>query len=279
VLFRSSDGRTAVWTGKEMLVWGGEAGDGDHSRPDDGAAYDASADSWTELPRSPYWSLAGHTAVWTGEEMVVWGGVVEAGVARHGAAFDPRSGVWRKIARPPIDGRSRHTAVWTGAEMIVWGGRRELPFATGAAYDPDSDSWRELPPAPISGRDLHAAVWTGEEMIVWGGWSEHTALSDGAAYDPVSTTWRELPRAPIRAPQLDTAAVWTGREMVVVGRDGELAAYSPGEDEWTRLPEPPGGAVNEPTLVAVEDGVILWGGTLTGDDDRSSEGAVLHLDS
>ena len=267
-------GRTAVWTGDAMLVWGGEVGDGSHARPDNGAAYDPQTDRWTELPASPYWSLAGHSAIWTGREMIVWGGV---GTEDRGAVFDPRSGTWRAIAPAPVDGRSGHSAVWTGTEMIVWGGRDGLPLATGAAYAPDSDSWRELPPAPIAGRDLHAATWTGEEMIVWGGWMEEAAVSDGAAYNPVSNTWRELPRAPIESAILDSSAVWTGREVVVVGADSKVAAYSPKENEWATLPGPLTGAVDMPTVLGTDGEVILWGGVPSSGDAYSNEGAILRL--
>ena len=269
--------RAAVWTGQEMLLWGGEKRD--HEKPDDGAAYDPRTDTWRELPQSPYWSLANHSAVWTGEEMIVWGGVSPVGFHGAGAALDPRAGAWRTIAEAPIEGRWGHSAVWTGTEMIVWGGGPGGdPHSDGAAYDPASDSWRELPPAPISGRDLHAAVWTGQEMIVWGGWSgRDVTLSDGAAYDPASNSWRELPRAPISPPPLETAAVWTGREMIVIGEAGNLAVYSVGENDWERVPQPPSGSVDDPTLVGTDHGVILWRGVPRHGDGFSNDGAILHL--
>lgn len=270
----SAGGRTAVWAGDAMLVWGGEVGDGGHGRPDDGAAYDPRTDSWTELPASPHWSLAGHSALWTGTEMIVWGGL---GMEGRGAAFDPERKAWRTLAPGPLEGRHGHSAVWTGKEMIVWGGRGgEGPLATGAAYDPDSDSWRELLSAPLSARDLHAATWTGAEMIVWGGWTEEAAVSDGAAYDPASNTWRELPRAPVKAAILASSAAWTGREVIVVGAKGKVAAYSPKEDEWATLPEPPTGAVTMPTLLDADGEVVLWGGVESPGDALSNEGAMLH---
>jgi hypothetical protein len=67
---------TAVWTGGEVLVWGGEnqgwAGGGALG---DGAAYDPAAGAWRALPteRAPT-PRHDHVAVWTGEEMLVWGG-------------------------------------------------------------------------------------------------------------------------------------------------------------------------------------------------------------
>ena len=279
-----SGGRTAVWTGRELILWGGEKRGGNHEAPDSGAAYDPKTDSWRELPEAPAWSFANHTAVWTGEEMIVWGGV---GMNR-GAAFDPVADEWRYIAPSPIEGRHGHTAVWTGTEMLVWGGRSVWggaddpgPFATGAAYDPASDTWRELSAAPVAGRDLHTAAWSGSEMIVWGGWSERDPIHEGAAYDPAADTWRELPEAPIRSAVLDTPGVWTGRVFIVLGGGGELASYAPAENQWTTVPPPPTSAVDMAALVAAGDSVFLWGGALVesiGHGPDSKEGAILRLD-
>lgn len=269
--------RTAVWTGKEMILWGGEKGD--HEQPDTGAAYNPRTDRWRALPESPYWSLAQHSAVWTGEEMIVFGGVSPTGYHGAGAAFDPRADEWRAIAEPPIEGRWGHSAVWTGTQMIVWGGGPgDDPHSDGAAYDPVTDSWRKLPPAPIPGRDIHSVVWTGHEMIVWGGWSgSNVTPADGAAYDPIANSWRELPAAPIAPPPLETAAVWTGREMVVVGDGGQVAIYSPAEDDWDDVPPHPGESVNLPSLLGTDRGVILWGGVPLHAGGLSNEGAILHL--
>src|SRR6202008_3241258 len=64
---------TAVWTGTQMIVWGGEDGQGSYSNS--GGRYNPSTDSWTAT--STTGAPAGrvfHTAVWTGSQMIVWGG-------------------------------------------------------------------------------------------------------------------------------------------------------------------------------------------------------------
>jgi len=65
---------TAVWTGSEMIVWGGV--DESFNETNTGGRYNPSTDSWiatgvangAPLPRDS------HSAVWTGSEMIVWGG-------------------------------------------------------------------------------------------------------------------------------------------------------------------------------------------------------------
>src|SRR5262249_55419665 len=67
-------GGAGVWTGSEMIVWGG----GDSSADvNTGGRYDPGTDSWTatSITNAPH-ARAGHTALWTGSEMIVWGGQV-----------------------------------------------------------------------------------------------------------------------------------------------------------------------------------------------------------
>src|SRR6476661_841723 len=63
---------TAVWTGSEMIIWGGHNDNNIlyDSTLNDGARYSATTNSWTLLSttNSPL-SRDGHTAVWTGSEM------------------------------------------------------------------------------------------------------------------------------------------------------------------------------------------------------------------
>ena len=116
---------------------------------------------------------ASHTAVWTGSEMIVWGGVDSNGTFLIPAAdMIPALIVGQPPAPPtrPLPGPF-HTAVWTGSEMIVWGGVDvNGDLNTGGRYNPSTDSWTATSTtnAPDA-RDSHTAVWTGSEMIVWGG--------------------------------------------------------------------------------------------------------------
>jgi N-acetylneuraminic acid mutarotase len=58
-----------------------------------GFAYDPKADRWTSLPRSPLSARAAATAVWTGREVLLWGGVTgpnNTGLL-DGAIFRPAS--------------------------------------------------------------------------------------------------------------------------------------------------------------------------------------------
>src|SRR5438552_7897443 len=65
-----------------------------------------------------------HTAVWTGSEMIVWGGEDFSGsLVNTGGRYNPSTDSWTATSTTNApDARQAHTAVWTGSEMIVWGG-------------------------------------------------------------------------------------------------------------------------------------------------------------
>ena len=83
-----------------------------------------------------------HTAVWTGTEMIVWGGNDANGQSSEGARFNPGTNAWTRtnpVGAPSA--RGGHSAVWTGSRMLIWGGDNN---ADGAAYDPSQDTWTPI---------------------------------------------------------------------------------------------------------------------------------------
>jgi hypothetical protein len=69
-------GGVAVWTGKRLLLWGGQVGPlgAKTVATGSGLAYDPVRDAWEELPQAPIRGRIGPTGVWTGSELIVWGG-------------------------------------------------------------------------------------------------------------------------------------------------------------------------------------------------------------
>ena len=132
---------TAVWTGSEMIVWGGVNISGYLNT---GGRYDPGTNSWTatsttNAPAAPRRS--------------------------HGSVDRQRNDrLGRERPRPHVEHRRQiqsrhrqldshqhhqrahcprnHTAVWTGSEMIVWGGSDGFDYLnTGGRYNPSTDSW------------------------------------------------------------------------------------------------------------------------------------------
>jgi hypothetical protein len=108
---------TAIWTGTEMIVWGGSG----PASLNTGGRYDPVSDTWTPTSMTgvpP--ARVGHTAVWTSSKMVVWGGLDAGGATRTGGRYDPMTDTWSPTATlGAATGRYDHTTVWTGSRMLV----------------------------------------------------------------------------------------------------------------------------------------------------------------
>ena len=212
---------TAVWTGSKMIVWGGGL-DGTTTL-NTGGQFDPVANSWlaggTSLTNAPTARIR-HTAVWTGSQMIVWGGFDGVNYLDTGGLYNPAANTWfaggTSTTNSPFTRRS-HTAVWTGSRMVIWGGYAGAATDTGARYDPVGNSWTatSVVGAP-SARNDHSALWTGSKMIVWGGVPIQTP-GTGGLYDPAADTWVPTPTANAPAGRNAHAAVWTGSKMIVWG--------------------------------------------------------------
>ncbi len=203
---------TAVWTGSEMVVWGGRIGSGSMIGLGNGARYNPATNTWqpismTGAPSPRY----GHTAVWTGSAMIVWGGANGSSILGDGARYDPASDTWTPVGTTGAPSeRLGHMAVWTGNEMIVWGGLTN----TGGIYSPASDSWHptDTTCAP-SARSKVPAVWTGSRMILWG-------PADGYAFDPAGNVWQQVAALGAPSTRSEHSMVWTGSKAIVWGGTG-----------------------------------------------------------
>src|SRR4029079_18378536 len=89
-----------------------------------------------------------HTAVWTGSEMIVWGGTVAGFNQNSGGRYDPAIDAGTQVSTTNApEARSNHTAVWTGTEMLVWGGFGSTALATGGRDNPAPAPWTAPPTA------------------------------------------------------------------------------------------------------------------------------------
>ena len=153
---------------------------------DTGGRYDPAADRW--VPTSTVGApspRAYNTAVWTGQEMIVFGGLTDGQKSfGDGGRYNPATDVWAAVslqdAPPP---RWYHGAVWTGNEMLLWGGDHRDGRLW--RYQPETDRWT-IDPAVAKRPALaqFGAVWTGCEMLAWGGALVSPASPSDPDYEP-----------------------------------------------------------------------------------------------
>jgi Kelch motif len=261
----------AVWTGRELLAGG----------LDLGAAYNPATNRWRPLS-SRFGSAPGTVVVWTGRQVLTWGGGCCGGYYATGRAYTPATDSWQPLPRGPLAGRHT-TGAWTGTEMVVIGGNgRGGIFRDAAAYNPTTRSWRRLPPMPEPRTDA-TATWTGTEVLVVGGSHgdiNHGGLyTDGVAYNPATNRWRRLPSMGVG--RIGPTAVWTGRQLLVWGgqtvRAGDRTAppygmaYDPATDQWSELPISPLRGRTGHLAVWTGSQMLIWGGSPARETDPGTE--------
>lgn len=209
----------AVWTGQEMLVWGGVT----RQFPDRGA--------YVGIMEGGREALENLKAAMKASEFVGvdfkdgWEGKMIAQMRKvktkrkdpppellsSGAIYDPTTDRWQPISGVNAPGaRLGHTAVWSGRELLLWGGMGDsFDPNQGYRYDPRTDRWSRMSShGEPQARHGHSAVWTGKEMIVWGGdpqlWKYDSpeesyvkqslqAVPSGGRYDPETDRWTATP--------------------------------------------------------------------------------------
>ncbi len=268
----------AVWTGSEIIVWGGHT--------DSGYRLDPTTGIVRPLPENGAPSRRfGHVAVWTGHEMIIWGGHLEE-PGTVGAIYNPDSDLWRSMsgAGSPATGVGS-IAAWSGEEMIVFGGDDDLSGnwtsacgirpARGGRYNPVTDRWRAMA-LPSGNRKFPAGAWTGSRLIVWGGVCGRGSESDssGFLYDPAADRIEAMSSIGAPVGRRLSSAVWTGAYLVVWGGirdcldslcywDMERSGgrYDPVQDRW--LPMATSGApdgVFQLAVTSTSAGAFFWGG-------------------
>ncbi len=113
-----------------MIVWGGGAREPGVASDYfvNGARYNPETDTWK--PISAIGAPKGRVntfAVWTGTEMVLWGGVNDARgnggrFVGTGGRYNPATDTWTEIAETGAPGPRLTSGVWTGDGLLTFGG-------------------------------------------------------------------------------------------------------------------------------------------------------------
>jgi hypothetical protein len=271
-----------------MVVWGG-APDLDSDPLTDGAAYDPAAGTWRPVPAAPLSPRYDATALWTGHEMVIFGGTSTDGdILADGAAWDPVANRWRVLPASPLGPRDGAVVAWAGDRMVVWGGATVPPpdnpdaptemRADGAAYVPATNRWAPVAAAPIPARAGAESVWTGSRLLVTGGYHEgdDDDRTDGAALDPVAGAWSPIAARPAPgscAGDVTCTGVWTG--TVALFPSSGLA-YDPAAGRWSAMSPYPSAGATLTTDPAVWTGtrLLAWGSPQDPSADDGSGSAA-----
>jgi hypothetical protein len=228
-------GSAVVWTGKELVVWGGSVDPNivvgvPPRNYQDGAAYNPSTGAWRPLSPSPLPASA-ETSV---AAMTERGVVIVRG--SETALWDPTTNQWRSL--PDVPTSCARTCWRTGPVTdLTLVGDSLVSYSANAALDVRTGRWIQLPKPPRH-FERFSATSTGHELIVIGGDSSFAPNTGALAYEPSVGAWRSLPTPPDLSQQA-IAADWDGTRVVAVDYEMHAAAYDPDGNNWSALANVP----------------------------------------
>ncbi len=222
-----------------------------------------------------------HTAVWTGTQMIVWGGTNGTQNFKSGGVYDPGTDSWSPTSEGTNCPTARvgHSAAWLSTRMAIWGGwdGSSNYYATGSKYNPSTDAWNAITTtgAPLARRDhVGVAFDGGNTLYVWGGRTT-TTLGTQSGGQLVGATWYDW------TPETNTPSgrnhalavvdsnygdifVWGGNEGTGWVNDGGVYQNN---DGWYDVPSTgaPSARFGETGVVSghqctFDDRAIIWGG-------------------
>lgn len=217
------------------------------------------------LPPGPLTARWSPDVLWTGQEMIVWGGAKTPGPPHlvEGATFDPATNEWRRIPDSPLKSEQATRAVWTGTEMVVIGEEATV------GWDPRNRQWQLIAKGMPPSLDPGMSVAFGSQIVTW--------TIDGPHVLAEGQDWDAMPDPGVGQPGLLGGSVLrvVDSSLFAIGQeDCDRLVTSWSDGRWTEPARisleasPP--ACGHPNQTAVVDGdLIFW-------DDTS--GAVVSFD-
>jgi N-acetylneuraminic acid mutarotase len=205
-----------------MFVFGGEKRNtvtNSYDLFDDAFLYNKATDTWTSASAAPLSARRDVGMVWTGSEIIVWGGKSATATEKDGAKYDPITDIWTTINTANAPTLSvGFSSVWTGSKLLVWGKKNGTNVNAGGIYDLALDQWTLMSEVgqPTIERTNHTAVWTGSKMLIWGGASPGSE-NFVSIFDPSTNSWSQISGQFAPPARVSDAAVWTGTDLIVWG--------------------------------------------------------------
>ena len=103
--------------------------------------------------------------MWTGHEVVVWGGTSKGEALVDGAAYDPATQHWTPVVEAPVGSVGPYLATSVNGGFLVAGGMSAdgAPSSAGGLYDRNSGEWTRV--AGVEGKGVPQLTTVGGEAF------------------------------------------------------------------------------------------------------------------
>ena len=284
-----------IWTGEEMIVWGGKQARDGLTTLVDGAAFNPDTDEWRSIASFPLQGPQATRAVWGDGEMIV--------VSPNGTfGYDPVSDSWRNISNGVVPSEWHDRMLYFEGKVYVWARSsqiHELTLETG--------QWRPLdgPATPGEASPYSGVLRATNDRVIavtldgsgcsgkhysqlmgetWGLLPDMTLATDEysdcstanqtaavsndlviwddethpvAIYSTYRNEWRELPPIPLGGMEGATGPVPMGTDHFLVPRWGDAAIFNATTEEWARVILP--GQGSDAEMIWTGEEILAWG--------------------
>jgi hypothetical protein len=288
----------AVWTGKHLVIIGGQTteainADGTLNLANDAATYDPQTDTWSAAFETGLGGRAYLAAAWAEEpaRIVAWGGLSPPRIPRTtGVLIRPEEATHADL--PPMTGSGRVAqGFWLlGKFYVLQADSCVSSCADAWTWDPGLNLWRQQTsfPAGLEGAPYRLVTMTPHpsgngQLAVFGGRARDGSAkysNQGFVYNAADATWTVLPELKESLLPAGHSRVgffvagrfgfYGGARANVLGGGALLAADGLG---WELLPESGAGPRLHHSVVAVGHDAILWGGQ--DDTGKSHDDGVI----
>lgn len=220
------------------IVWGGKAGPWlNYTTFNTGHLFHPSTNIWTNMSAVGAPSLRNNEAVvWSGKDLVVWGGIYSGTTLGTGSVYSPATNSWFPVSmtNAPTARSSPHSAS-VGSNVVIWGGSDNgfVSLNDGGIFDATTNSWKSIAAtvSPKSKGDGGAFLATNDEIFYLSGWNgggvSCATDSKGYFFNPSTNSWREA-NIPQDLARCYAGVVWTGKYIMVTH-----GSMDPGADALT----------------------------------------------
>jgi hypothetical protein len=195
-----------------------------------GYRFDLATNTWSPAPSSgtPAVAHEGPVTAFTGSELLVWGGVVEAAPVNTGERFDLATASWTPMSNVDAPSAPTYNA-WTGTDWLRGG-------SPDRRYRPSIDQWLSMQNAGEPATASYGA-WLGSRFLAWRPRNDCPPSMPatpelGALYDPIIDRWSS-PIAIGGGRRRAGAAVFVGHGLITVG--GEESIFNGSDCTAMRL--------------------------------------------